>query len=594
MAFYPTVNETYQSQQVIDTFSGLNHNLKIGEGEAYYTQNLSSDHYPMLSTRVKRGIVTTLSNPLGIAAKAKLAYVDGSQLHYGEYNLTSFFQNKGLAIDSNTEKQLVGMGAYLCIFPDKLYINTTNFSDCGSMEAFYESSGDIEYTVCKQDGTAYKTPTQSASAPEKPENGDLWLDTSGKNHVLKEYNKATASWVQIPTVYTKIAATNIGLAFEKLDGVQISGCAGNAQVEALNGSKLIQEKGDGYIVVIGLLDQSYMQTEGKVTVTRKVPEMDFIVECQNRLWGCKYGLVNGRTVNEIYCCALGDFRNWEKYQGISTDSYTASVGSDGEWTGAVNYLGNPLFFKENHLHKVYVSAAGAHQIVDTALRGVMKGSEKSLCTVGNSLIYQSRDGICAYDGSLPQVISQKLGNTFYKNGVAGSLGDKYYISMEDGDGNRSLFCVDTRNAVWHREDNTKAIGFATLPGELYMLTEDKKLIAVNGTEGTPEADFGWIAESGLIGYSDVGQKYISRVNLRVVMPVGSRAKLELQYDSDGIWHSCGTMIGKGTGSFLLPVRPRRCDHFRYRLSGTGDIKIYSLAKLYEGGSDAKTNDVLPF
>lgn len=594
MAFYPTVMETYQFQQMTDTFSGYNHNLKISEGEFFGMENLSSDHYPMLSTRKKRSVAKELQNPLGIFSKASLAYVDGSSLYYGGLDVTGYLTGKGLAINPNTEKTMVGMGAYLVIFPDKLYINTTDFSDCGAMEASAQTSGDIEYAICKQDGTAYLNPITAAAPPDSPENGTLWMDTSGKNHVLKEFNKATSSWVTIPTVYTKISAAGIGLPFSQYDGVQLSGCAGNTQVEALNGSKLIQEKGDNYIVVIGLLDQGYIQTEGTVTVSRKVPDMDFVVECQNRLWGCKYGLVDGKTVNEIRCCALGDFKNWSKYQGISTDSYTASVGSDGAWTGAVNYLGNPLFFKENHLHKVYVSNAGAHQIVDTELRGVMKGSEKSLCAVGNQLLYLSRDGVCAYTGSLPTVISQKLGHTFYKDGVAGAIGSKYYISMADTEGKYSLFCVDTDKAAWYMEDGTKAIGFASIPGELYMITSGKKLIAVNGTDGEQESNFSWYGESGLIGYTDIGQKYISRINLRVVLPVGSTAKLEIQYDSDGVWHNAGSMVGHGTGSFLLPVRPRRCDHFRYRISGTGEIRIYSLAKLYESGSDVGGADSLPF
>ena len=79
--------------------------------------------------------------------------------------------------------------------------------------------------------------------------------------------------------------------------------------------------------------------------------------------------------------------------------------------------------------------------------------------------------------------------------------------------------------------------------------------------------------------------YGLRLNLRMILPVGSTARVEIQYDSNGIWHEAGTMTGRGTNSFLLPLRPRRCDHFRFRISGTGDMKLYSLARLYESGSD---------
>jgi len=86
--------------------------------------------------------------------------------------------------------------------------------------------------------------------------------------------------------------------------------------------------------------------------------MDFITESGNRLWGCKYGVADGETVNEIYCCKLGDFKNWECYQGVSTDSWRASCGTDGKWTGAATLADSPIFFKEDCFHRVYPSATG--------------------------------------------------------------------------------------------------------------------------------------------------------------------------------------------------------------------------------------------
>ena len=69
------------------------------------------------------------------------------------------------------------------------------------------------------------------------------------------------------------------------------------------------------------------------------------------------------------------------------------------------------------------------------------------------------------------------------------------------------------------------------------------------------------------------------------LPVGSSADMYIEYDSDGIWHHAGHMEGVGTNTFMLPVRPRRCDHFRFKMTGTGDIRIYSLARILEKGSD---------
>lgn len=590
MPYLPILPETNPSQQMTDAFGGYNHNLKIGDGEFYDMENLTSSYYPLMANREPRGKVTTLTKPNGLLAKSKLAYVDGTQLFYDGVNITGYLTDKGCEI-ADSEKQLVSMGAYIVIFPDKLFINTEDYTDCGRIEALYESAGGISYSICKVDGTAYATPTVSNAAPENPANGDLWIDTSSATHVLKQYSSSSAIWADIITVYTKIAATGIGKDFLRYDGVTIAGCKAEdeeiaAQIEALNGSHVIYDRGDDYIVIVGLLDKAYTQEDGAVTVTRKMPEMDFIVEAENRLWGCKYGIVDGKSLNEIYCCALGDFKNWSQFLGLSTDSYVASVGTDGPWTGAVTHLGYPIFFKETVLHKVYISSTGAHQITDTACRGVQTGSHKSLVVVNETLYYKSVTDICAYDGSLPVSVSSQFGTERYFDATAGSIGDKYYVSMKDRAGAFHIFVLDTAKGFWHKEDAVQALFWAKCGGELYFIDDDvHALWCVSGNVGEKEGAVKWSATTGLTGYNTVEQKYISRFNLRMRLPEGSRADVFIQYDSDGFWNYAGHLEGIGTRTFMLPVRPRRCDHFQIRLEGEGEVRAYSFAKMFEVGSD---------
>lgn len=603
MPIFPTLKRTATSQQVVDEFRGYNHNLKIGDGEFFDMTNLTSSYYPLLANRAKRGIVTKLTTPRALLGKSQLAYMDGSRLMYGGMDLTSYINAAGFFISTSSAmlpKQLVSMGAYIVIFPDKLYINTENYDDCGSLEAYYTTSGTVQYVICGADGTEYVEPTVSPNTPAEPEDGALWIDNRGETHVLKTFSKATGLWADIPDVYTKIKHPGIGVQFERLDGVTISGIAFTddnsdltpieeslqKQLSRLNGSHIIYEKDDNYLVIVGLIDGSYDQTVGSVTVKRTVPDMDFITEASNRLWGCKYGLVNGGTVNEIYCCALGDFKNWNQFLGVATDSYVASVGTDGPWTGAVTHLGYPIFFKENCLHKVYVSSTGAHQIVDTACRGVQAGSHNSLAVVNETLFFKSVTDVCAYDGSLPVSVSEAMGTERYFNASAGALGDKYYISMEDRDGTWHLFVFDTVKGFWHREDDTHAMVFARCGGELYYIDGDtKQLKCVGCTDGDEEEDVSWMAESGLMGYITVEKKYVSRLNLRMKLPEGSEMDLYIQYDSEEKWEHIGHVEGTGTGTFMIPLRPRRCDHFRFKLEGTGDVRLYSFAKIYEAGSD---------
>ena len=582
MGLLPTLGWEYSEREVTDTFAGYNRNLKIGDGEFFHTENLTSAYYPLLANRKKRGRVSVLTAPGGLLAKEKLAWVDNGTLYYDGTATPVTGLGGG-------EKQLVSMGAYIVIFPDKVFYNTADPADHGSLEATYTSTGAVAYTMTKSDGTAYPVPSVSGTAPASPSDGDTWVDTSKEAHVLKQWTSVSSEWAAIPTVYTKVEFISCGELpglFREFDGVTISGAA----ADEVNGEKVLYAVGGDantkdYIVVVGLLEQAVTQSTGTVKLERKVPELDYVVECQNRLWGCKYGLADGKNLNEIYCCALGDFKNWRQYMGLSTDSWTASVGSDGPWTGAVSYLGHPMFFKENRIHRVSVSSAGAHQISETVCRGVQSGSGKSLQVVNETLFYKSRSDVCAYQGSFPQSVSEALGELPFYEAVAGAVGDRYYISMRDGSGAWHLFVFDTKRGLWMREDDLHAKIFARYGDDLYCIAEDNALLAMLGTDGTLEPYVSWKMETGLMYYQHPDRKYVQRYTLRLYMEEGAEADVYLMYDSSGEWVRQGRIKMKGTRTVTLPIRPRRCDHLRMKIEGRGEIRLYSIARILTIGSD---------
>ena len=575
MGLLPQLDYEYNERSVTDVFAGYRHRPRIEDGEFYDTRNMSTAHYPLLSNRKKRGLVRRLSSPGGVLAKEKLALIDGGRLWYdGEAT--------GVKNLAPGEKQLVGMGACLCIFPDKVYFNTADPEDYGSLEAVYRCSGTLRYRISRADGTVYENVTVSEEAPEEPANAAVWLDSGAG--ALFEWSASGAQWVEIPTVYTRIDFPSYGVVprrFRANDGVTISG----ASAEPCNGSKILYAVGGGesetdFVVVAGLLEEDVTEREESVEISRRVPDMDFVCEARNRLWGCRYG----EGVNELYCCALGDFRNWEQYLGLSTDSWRASVGSDGPWTGAVNYLGYPMFFKENRIHRVSVSASGAHQIAETVCRGVQEGCAKSLQVVNETLFYKSRTDVCAYQGSFPESVSEALGDEAYSAAAAGSAGDRYCISMQNAAGEWSLFTFDVRRGLWMREDELHVLQFASLGGELYAMTESA-LWALNGSVGEREPFVSWMAETGVLGYQYPDRKYVSRFNLRLWMEEGAEIDVYLMYDSSGDWVRQGRVKTKGTRTVTLPIRPRRCDHLQMRLVGRGDARLYSIARILSIGSD---------
>ena len=570
-----------------DVFYGLDRRLKAQDGTFSAMSNLSGEEYPVLSTRKYRGNFAHLNVPQGIIAKDALAWVDGGKLYYNGLEV------EGVNLSANGEKQLVSMGAYLVIFPDKYYINTQNLiEDHGYMEQHNAPSGSVAYAMCDENGKLIENVTVSSEPPETTVNGSYWIDTNGSTHILLVYSESSKTWENVPTVYVRIYSSGIGIGLKDGDGVSIEGAQAEigedddasapfvAQVAALNGKVIAHRVNEDYIVVTGILDKTTYQADGvQLTVSRTVPDMDFVTEAGNRLWGCKYGLVNGEPINEIYCCSLGDFKNWNKFQGLSTDSWVASQGSDGVFTGAITHMGYPLFFKENCLHKVYPSSTGAHQVQTTICRGVQDGSHKSLVVVDEYLYYKSRTDVCVYDGSLPVSVSEALGNEKYYDAVAGAFAGRYHISMRDSDGYWHMMVYDTATRLWHEEDDFHALQFAQMDDDLYAIHADTGVIwALYGSVGTPEHELPWMAETSIIGFEYPEQFRLSRWNLRADVPEGSVMDVYVQYNSDGRWIHVHHVEGDGHGSILIPVIARRCDHLQVKMEGTGEVKLYSFAK----------------
>ena len=574
----PKLRELQASRQMVDTFRGYNHNLRISDGEFFDMKNMTSDYYPVLSPRKKRGLYASPNSPKGMIAKDALCYVDGTKFVINEYPV-----DMGL---NDEPKQLISMGAYVIIMPDKKWINTLDTTEFGNIEASYTSESDVTFSLCTVDGSDYENMTVSATEPNDPENLALWIDTSTTPHSLKQYSATSDMWVQIATTYVKISCPNIGKAFELYDGVTISGIKDEA-LQDLNASMVVWDKGDDYIVVVGILDVVTEQTveEGAITVERKMPELDFITESENRLWGCKYGVAsNGEVVNEIYASKLGDFKNWSCFMGLATDSYAASCGTDGQFTGAITHMGYPLFFKENCVHKVYGNYPANYQIQTTACRGVQKGCHKSLAIVNEVLYYKARSGICAYDGSLPTEASYVLGNEAYSEAVGGAHGNKYYVSMKDAMGQWNLFVFDTAKSMWHKEDDFKADCFCSCRSELYAIYCGD-IICMLGSGEDYEGNLDWMVQTGEIGISSPDMKYISRITVRMAMDIGSEVRFYAQYDFCDEWEPLFSLRSDNLRSFSLPIRPKRCDHMKLRIEGEGMAKIYSITKTIEQGSD---------
>ena len=596
---FPLLQELTRYRDMTTVFGGYNHQLSCQDGEFYDMKNMTAQYYPILSPRQNRGIVRKMNNPQGILDKEELMWIDNGKLYVDGEEIAL----NGVTISSDASmcpKTMAKMGAYIVIMPDKIWYNADS-GECGYMESSYElaSGKKVTFTLCNVDGAPITWHDAAYYEENEPKNGDYMMTNVNGKTSLKVYSSTTSVWATVSTTYMQISAEGIGKMFDKDDGVKITidnssakwTYASNIFVNDDGEGKLstnttIMDKTDDCITIIAILNENKEFTNLPIKVERKVPDMAFVTECNNRLWGCS------KDGHEIYCCKLGDVKNWNCFAGIATDSWAVTIGSDGKFTGAITYLGYPIFFKEDCLIKISISATGAHQTKETRCRGVQKGSERSLAILNETLFYKSSTCVCVYTGSLPASISDQLGDVRYSEAVAGTIGNRYYISMKDRDGVSHLFVYDQKSGLWCREDNTEALYFCKHGDDLYYIDEkDNTMKSVRGTllydveEKQTEGKFDWFVESGTIGYTMTDNKYISRINARISLDFGTNVDFYLQYDSSGVWEHKFNMSGKGTKTFTVPVIPKRCDHFKYKIVGKGGCKVHSITKTTEQGSD---------
>lgn len=623
------LNSMQGTPESVNVFSGYNHNLLIGDGEFYDMKNMSNDLYPIMASGKKEFKVfnwddyaTDVKNFVKIN---EVIYGVVSKPYDNEWMLISIERNgeqiKELyhKFESIDNIKMAVMGAQIVIIyeadgkPQAFVYNTITGEGKHEGKLFdfsqaYDGDHHINISLCYADGNLFPFYyTDNNPPPEKPNDKDKWLTNSNGEWIMQVWSEQYSAWLPYATYlmieyrWNKYVEQKISLTegINEGDFVDIkfskNGSDLESNLEALNGMHEIISLGESnassenyeYIVIKGIINEDTgLSIDHNFILKKEIPKMDFMIEHNNRLWGCRYGENNnGDFVNEIYASKLGDASQWITYQGTSMDAYYLPLGSDGEFTGASVFGGYPIFFKENYIHRIYGTIPSNYQLVTTQCRGVKKGSGNSLQNINGLLYYHSPIDVCVYDGSLPTSISANLGDEMisYREAVASAEGNKYWISFESDMGRR-LFCLDTIKAMWTKHEECPRKPIKTIPnliGSSIWLTQSGTGNAIfDFANGEPNE---WFIESGILGTNYLHNKYINKLEFRLNLEQGKKIDSFIEYDSSGVWEHIGTITGSGLQAFTLPILPRRCDHFRIKLSGDGEVKIFSITKTIKGG-----------
>ncbi|MBQ7670251.1 MAG: hypothetical protein IJS45_05975 [Clostridia bacterium] len=580
----PDIRMREPEREEIRTFFGLNVMPSAKQGESRDEENVSSRLFPFLAPR-QDAVRFEREGGTCRALIPKDQLVSIIETPGGEYcRLYYAGQETGLLMTPG-EKQTVSMGTKVIIFPDKVWYDTKD-GTYGSLDASFTSQSGVSVSFALSDpfGGEYEYDA-SPTAPESPADGAAWCDTSVTPNVLYRYSESSDTWAEINSTFVKISSPGIGQRFRAGDGVTLSGSSQNT----LDGAAVIEDAGDDFILVPGIISSSTTQ-DTPFSVTRAAPEIDFCVEHNNRLWACRSGLSrDGEYVNEIYASKLGDPFNWNAFSGLVSDSYAASVGTDGVFTGCAVYLGTPSFFKEGCVHKVYGTRPSNFRIVASSCDGVARGASRSVAECCGSLYYLSKSGFMQYDGSYPQQISNTLGELAPSGAVSCVCDGRVYLFIPGGT-RSGLYVYDAMLSVWHRygESGIEATcrapsGILAATPEEYINLDSKDAGASAGAflgDDSGDADVtSWRFETGELT-AERDDMYVDKIELTCAVPEGGHLTVELITGEDEAMPVV-TLSPSVRRTFTVPVitpRHRRC---RLRISGAGQCVVYSISKFVE-------------
>lgn len=507
----------------MEQFAGYNHTLGAKNGELWDVENLTGDSYPLMASRAPRHLASALLKPNGLYCTDKLFTVDGTTL---------YVDGVAAGTVTDTEKIFAGISGRVVIFPDK---------------KIYTAEGELE---------------------------DLESEVSASGLVFGNGTYAGES-AELNTITHPTSGFDWSEYFKVGDAVAITGTTDGENdrtpiIREIDGNKL------RFYENTFAAARTY---SGTVTLKRAVPDLDFICENENRLWGAKG--------DSLFCSKLGDPYNWNVFDGLSTDSWSVESGTPGDFTACTSFLGYPVFFKEDRVFKVYGTKPSNFQVMGSATLGVLAGCHKTLAVAGETLFYLSRVGMVAYTGGVPQSVADAFGEVRYNGGAAGSDGTKLYVSLTDTEGGHTLFCYHTKMGQWYKEDDTNALFMGYLNG-VYALTASGSLMLL-GTPlvvpqgATEESAFASWAEFADFTMDSFDGKYPVRLRLRAEIDTGTTLSVLVRYDSGAGWEAAGTVTAGLKRSVYLPCPIRRCDHFRLKLAATGGFKVYSMEwELYDG------------
>ena len=573
-----------KKQKTISSFSGINLTLSKSNNELSESVNMSAKDFPCLSVREKRSIkADTKTDVTFIGSKNEIYYTgytedspDTHSVTYGENHLklTEEEEHKG------KERICVHLSDSLLIMPDKIVYNLSENKAEKIPYTKYQDSA-IAYKKAEEDcksNMMINFPTHIGNLTSTGIVSNSYISNNYTSYLMTFENLKAGDMVHIsfnlqPNAESHDSKYHAYLA-KMQKGVDVKIKSIKTTTHNLASGTVTEITGlefgenvidmDGYTAVIIYA----------LTIERKMPDIDYMCTLNNRVWGVKE--------NNIRCSRLGDCDCWDDFSSdafgtLPSACFSTDVDTGGEFTAITPYGGTILAFKENCIHKIYGTEPANFTLSTLDCNGVAKGAHKTIAMINGVLYYMGIDGIYAYDGSRPALISQKTDIEKLTVLGAGTDGTNYYLSVLKNN-RHFLYVYYPKANIWHTEEIGENKGqFIFFENKLCAVCS-KKIYTISGNEGKEDIKWKFSLDFDEDTFSTKGYgRLLVRYNL------GKDAHFTVTTVCDGNFQKKSVDVRwnrtcEGTSVLNLPII--KCNKLKVIFEGKGDFTLMEMCREY--------------
>jgi len=595
-------NVPQKSSINIKSFGGINTTATRGQGELTDCCNISLQTFPALSSRKRRKVYSQCDGVInGVGCYDGYFYTffkkESNEIFLwyknNVYNF-SVYSNSG---DFSLKRKFAKTENSIIIIPDNVVFYTDSLKFKSIDIDMYASATEVEQKVVEEFGKNNKFTPLSGSK----DIGSLTHNQISTRHMQHVPGSHLAydfyffnfdENIEVGDVITvKMDAYSVNTELtpehNELKKVLKEGVV--AKVKEIVKSTHLILSGDYKTEVTALVfeDNSFV-TNGytdivfkDISITKKLPSFTDITSFNNRIWGV--------AEKKIYASSLGDGDEWndfsvDSYGTLPSSSFSASSGTDGNFTAIIPH-GNFIYaLKENYIHKIYGDTPDEYSVSNIAAWGALEGAD-TVCVCGANLMYASPEGICMLKDGYPRVVSRKIGQV--SPVCADAVGGRFYVICQRDDG-RILYVYDIEHDCWTAESCKENADNLCTDRSSICFSQGNSLICINCSEDALpyEKHVSWNFTMRFDN-NEFNHKTATRAMARIHLGENAAFTSKLIYDDGSESAICGFCYDEtqnGSSLLLLPVK--RDLGFCIEFKGFGDFTLNSLKfNFYKGNEE---------